>query len=575
MAGLGEAINISTPLKRFFGVISLEKREISSIYFYAILSGLLQLSLPLGIQAIINFAQLSAGRTQLPTSVWLLIILVLIGLLITGILQVNQMKVVEKIQQRLFTRYAFEFTYKLPKLNLSAVQGYYLPELTNRFFDTVTLQKGISKFLLDVPLALIQILFGLTLLSFYSSVFIIFGIILIVILYVVLYYTSQRGFDASIRESNHKYSIAAWIQDIAKSIVSFKFHEKNNLHLKKTDVLVSGYLEARTEHFNVLKFQYWSLIFFKLLITASMLVVGGILLVEQELNIGQFIAAEIVILTVLSAVEKMILSLDNVFDLLTSIEKLGKVTDKEGEHGGQLSMEAKGTGLSIVANNLSCSIDAKKLLHDVTFDIQSNEKVCLVGDESAATSILVSILSSSLQEFDGKLTFNTIPIANYSLDSVRRNIGIYSGHNEIFNASLWDNIAIGNVSIQTDDMMALLNQLCLMKFFISLEKGFDTILLTDGKGLREGDIKKILLARALVGKQPLLLLDNFETAFHGDEKKSIHQMILGLNNSTIITVSNDPSFYMECNKIIHVTRNDSRYFETPTEFDKFYREVSK
>ena len=157
MAGLGEAINISTPLKRFFGVISLEKREISSIYFYAILSGLLQLSLPLGIQAIINFAQLSAGRTQLPTSVWLLIVLVLIGLLITGILQVNQMKVVEKIQQRLFTRYAFEFTYKLPKLNLSAVQGYYLPELTNRFFDTVTLQKGISKFLLDVPLALIQI----------------------------------------------------------------------------------------------------------------------------------------------------------------------------------------------------------------------------------------------------------------------------------------------------------------------------------------------------------------------------------------------------------------------------------
>jgi len=575
MARLGEAINISTPLKRFFGVISLEKREISSIYFYAILSGLLQLTLPLGIQAIINFAQLSAGRTHLPTSVWLLIILVLIGLLITGILQVNQMKVVEKIQQRLFVRYAFEFTYKLPKLNLNNVKEYHLPELTNRFFDTGTLQKGISKFLLDVPLALIQILFGLTLLSFYSSVFIIFGIILIVILYLVLYYTSQRGFDASIRESNHKYSIAAWIQDIAKSIVSFKFHEKNNLHLQKTDALVSRYLEARTEHFNVLKFQYWSLISFKLLITASMLVVGGILLVEQELNIGQFIAAEIVILTVLSAVEKMILSLDNVFDLLTSIEKLGKVTDKEVEHGGQLSMEAKGTGLSIVANNLSCSIDAKKLLHDVTFDIQSNEKVCIVGDESAATSILISILSSSLQEFDGRLTFNTIPIANYSLDSVRRNIGIYSGQNEIFNASLWDNIAMGNVSIQTDDMMALLNQLGLMKFFISLEKGFDTILLTDGKGLREGDIKKILLARAVLGKHPLLLLDNFETVLNGDEKKSIHQTILGLNNSTIIAVSNDPFFYMQCTKIIYVSKGVSMYFETPAEFDKFYRGVQK
>ena len=575
MAGLGEAINISTPLKRFFGVVSLEKREISSIYFYAILSGLLQLSLPLGIQAIINFAQLSAGRTQLPTSVWLLIVLVLIGLLITGILQVNQMKVVEKIQQRLFVRYAFEFTHKLPKLNLSRVQGYYLPELTNRFFDTVTLQKGISKFLLDVPLALIQILFGLTLLSFYSSVFIIFGLILIVILYLVLYYTSQRGFDASIRESNHKYSIAAWIQDIAKSILSFKFHEKNNLHLKKTDALVSGYLEARTEHFNVLKFQYWSLISFKLLITASMLVVGGILLVEQELNIGQFIAAEIVILTVLSAVEKMIMSLDNVFDLLTSIEKLGKVTDKEIEQGGQLHLDAKRTGLSISVSQICFSIDGSKVLHDTTFEIQSNEKICIVGDDSAAKSILVNILSSSLQEFDGKLAFNNIPIANYSLDSVRRSIGFYGGHNEIFNATLWDNIAMGDDSLQTDDIMTLLNQLGLKKFFTSLEKGFDTILLTDGKGLSEEIIKKILLARGVVGKQPLLLLDNFETAVNGDEKKSIHQMILGMNNSTIIAVSNDPSFYMQCNKIIHVTKGGSRYFETASEFDKFHREVSK
>ena len=301
-----------------------------------------------------------------------------------------------------------------------------------------------------------------------------------------------------------------------------------------------------------------------------MLVVGGILLVEQELNIGQFIAAEIVILTVLSAVEKMILSLDNVFDLLTSIEKLGKVTDKEIEQGGQLHLDAKRTGLSISVSQICFSIDGSKVLHDTTFEIQSNEKICIVGDDSAAKSILVNILSSSLQEFDGKLAFNNIPIANYSLDSVRRSIGFYGGHNEIFNATLWDNIAMGDDSLQTDDIMTLLNQLGLKKFFTSLEKGFDTILLTDGKGLSEEIIKKILLARGVVGKQPLLLLDNFETAVNGDEKKSIHQMILGMNNSTIIAVSNDPSFYMQCNKIIHVTKGSSRYFENASEFVNFY-----
>jgi ABC-type multidrug transport system fused ATPase/permease subunit len=173
------------------------------------------------------------------------------------------------------------------------------------------------------------------------------------------------------------------------------------------------------------------------------------------------------------------------------------------------------------------------------------------------------------------LAINNIPIANYSIGSLRSYIGIYAGNNEIFNSSLWDNISMGSVALQTDEMKDVINTVGLAKFFASLEKGFDTLLLTDGKGLSEDSIKKILLARAIVGKPSLLLLDNFENAIHGDEKKSIHQMIIGLINTTIIAVSNDPSFYMQCNKIIHATNSGSRFFESPTEFANYYREVIK
>jgi ATP-binding cassette subfamily B protein len=566
MAGMGNVIDITTPLKRFFVVIRLEKREISAIYFYAILSGLIQLSLPLGIQAIINFAQVAAGKSKLPTSMWLLIILVLIGVLVSGVLQVSQMKVVEKIQQRLFTRYSFEFTYKVPKLDLNALQGYHLPELVNRFFDTVSLQKGLSKLLLDVPLAIIQILFGLILLSFYSPIFIIFGIILIVILYLVLYYTSQRGFDASIRESNYKYNIAAWIQDVARSITSFKFHEKNTLHLQKTDSLVSGYLDARTEHFNVLKFQYWSLIVFKLLITASMLVVGGILLVEQQINIGQFIAAEIVIIIVLSAVEKMILSLDNVFDMLTSIEKLGKVTDKEIEYGGQLPLNTNGEGLSISANNLSVENGHINLLHQTSFDILSNEKICIVGDDSDSKSALINLLSGSLHDFNGKLLMNDIPVGNYDIDSIRKTIGIVSGNKEIFTASLWDNLTMGNKEAETAEVMILLKQVGLSSFFSSLNEGFDTMLLTAGKGLTQNTINKILFARAVFTKSSLLLLDNFDFCLTDEEREKIYQSIFGLKNSTVVAVSNNKEFYMACDKIMQIENDKVTYFGKPSDF---------
>ena len=152
-------------IKRILDILRFEKKEISAIYFYAIFSGLVQLSLPLGIQSIISFVVGGA----ISTSLVLLIIFVVAGVFITGLLQVNQMKIIEKIQQQLFVRYSFLYSYNLPKLNLSSVDRYYLPELVNRFFDTVSLQKSLAKLMLDIPLATIQILFGLILLSFYHS----------------------------------------------------------------------------------------------------------------------------------------------------------------------------------------------------------------------------------------------------------------------------------------------------------------------------------------------------------------------------------------------------------------------
>ena len=126
--------SIKESINKFFKLIRLEKREVTAIYFYAILSGLIQLSLPLGIQTIINFSQAAAGIGNLPVSIVLLIVIVLIGILVSGILQVNQMKIVEKIEQSIFTRFSLEFAHKIPKIESSELYKNHLPELMNRFF---------------------------------------------------------------------------------------------------------------------------------------------------------------------------------------------------------------------------------------------------------------------------------------------------------------------------------------------------------------------------------------------------------------------------------------------------------
>ncbi|MEN9512945.1 MAG: hypothetical protein RJB16_705 [Bacteroidota bacterium] len=551
MAGFDVNVSLATAIRRFFSVIRIEKKEVSAIYFYAILSGLIQLSLPLGIQAIINFSQVAAGRTKLPVSMWLLIFLVVGGVLVVGIVQVNQMKVVERIQQRIFTRYAFEFTYKIPRFDIKRVDKYHLPELVNRFFDTISLQKGLSNLLLDIPLAIIQIVFGLILLSLYSPLFVLLGILLILILYIVLNLTAKKGLDASLRESDFKYSAAAWIEELARTFKTFKVSGKQNLHLQKTDKLVVGYLESRTDHFDVLKFQYWSLILFKLLVTATMLIVGAVLLIEQQLNVGQFIAAEIVILTVLSAVEKLILSLDKAYDVLTSLEKLSKVTDQELEESSATLYNRNPSGVSISLNQLSFGYkDANRILHDLNLDIKSGSKICINGEAASGKSVLLELLAGGFPDTQGTVLVDGLPIGNYNIESYRRQIGVFYHEQDIFKGTLYENITMGDTSIEPSHLLELAKVVGLDGYITSLPKGFDTELSPTGKGMSSIIAKKILLVRAFANSPVLLLLDEpFEIA-GGENCERITDYLINLKNVTVVVVTGDKNFASQCDQVI-------------------------
>ena len=538
------------PWKRFVGLLSLEKKDILQITYYAIFSGFMALTLPLGIQAIINLIQ----GAQISTSWVVLVILVTLGVAFNGALQLMQLRIIESLQQKIFTRASFELSYRFPKIKMEALRAYYPPELANRFFDTLTIQKGLSKILIDAPAALLQILFALILLSFYHPFFIVFGFMLLAIIYTVFKYTAVKGLESSLEESKHKYRVAHWIQEVARSIVSFKLSGKTQLALDKNDHLVKDYLNAREKHFKVLVLQFIQMIGFKVLVTAGLLLIGGALVLNQEMNIGQFVAAEIIIILVISSVEKLILGLESFYDVLTSLEKLGQVVDKEleSQKGDTISAE---TSFNLILSKVFYSVPDRDtpILSDINLEISNQCRILVRGESGSGKSSLLRLLAGIIDPTSGRIFINDAALSSLHLNSYRALLGLSLSEETPFEGTIRENVSFNNLEVTDQRIRAVFNEIGLKEFLKDQPNGLDTYLKPEGKQIAYTVAKKIILARAIIKNPKLLILEDPLDQFSMEEAANIITYITDpIHNWSLIVVSANKQWESSCNTIVNL-----------------------
>ncbi|MBC7904978.1 MAG: ABC transporter ATP-binding protein [Gemmatimonadaceae bacterium] len=540
-------ISLVSSILKLNKILLTDRKDISAIYMFAILGGLVQLSLPLGIQSIISFVMAGA----ISASIVVLICMVVFGVFANGLLQVRQLQIIEKVKQKLFFRYTMEYSHRIPRLNIEKLDNQYLPELVNRYFDSVTLQKGIDKLLLEIPGAVIQVILGIVLLSFYHPVFIVFGVLLISIVFAIVRFTSPKGLTTALNASTYKYALAGWLQEIGRIVKTFKYNNGASMQMQKTDKLVDSYLFSRTKHFKILLTQFWSLISFKIIITAAMLIIGSYLLVTQQINVGQFIAADIVIIAIIASIEKIITNLDAIYDSLVSVEKLSVIAEAETETGGSMLLSKTDDGVDIRFENVSFAYpNQKKVLNNLSFDVRRGEMVQLKGVSGSGKSSVLRLLTGAFKNFTGNVLIEGLPIGNYQLEELRRRTGILLGSQDIFEGSIWQNISMGNTSINARDVDTLAQITGLSEFVQSSPGGYDTALMPLGNKLPAGVRKNILLIRALIGKPSLLLLEDPFGHFDLEKKETVIRQIREFSRSTILISSQDDSIASLCDKVL-------------------------
>lgn len=541
----GQIVHIN-PLERLWQMLVVDKRDLVVLTVYTLITGLVSLAVPLAAQSLVN--TIAAGIFIQPLIV--LSLLVLTGLLFSAFLRLLKFCLVENLQQRIFARITLLLSERIPAIKTSALNTEYMPELINRFFDVMTIQKSWGKLLLEVPAALLQVAIGLILMAFYSPFLLAFDIIIILFVIFAVTILGIGGLKSSIHESVLKYRVAEWLEDMGRCQTSLKTNGINAFLARRSDNLVLKYLKARREHFAVLFRQALGTYFFQAIASAGILAIGGWLVINRQLTLGQLVASELVVLNVLSALEKIIRNCDTFYDLLTGLDKVGHISDLPVERTGGIQLPESQGGLNIECINLHFSYDAREILSQLNLSIAPGEKASLVGASGAGKTTLASLICG-LQEADsGTVEVNGFDSRDLDTISLRGVVGLVGDVNEIFEGTIEENVGLGRPGVSHQDICWAIDVAQFSDDLVHLSNGINTMLVSGGRNLSRGQVQRLLIARAIAERPKLLILDE---AFSGiDEKtklKIIESIFSAENVWTVLDISHDAEVVVRSDKV--------------------------
>jgi ABC-type bacteriocin/lantibiotic exporter with double-glycine peptidase domain len=534
--------------RRLRQMIFEDKNDLVLILIYTFFSGLFSLSIPLATQIVVN--TIAAGVFLQPLTV--IAGSVLSGLCFVAVLRLLTLWIVEQIRQRTFARVTLRLAYRVPRVRHAALAKEYLPELVNRFFDTITVQSGWFNFLLDAPAAALQVLVGLALLALYSPWLLLFDLIVIAFFLLEVFVLGYGGFRTRTNETTQRFLIAEWLEELARCETGIKTNGIPPYLLEQADKLLVEYIRLRRIHFRVLFRQAAGLFFFQSIASAAVLGVGGYLVIHRELAMGQLVASLLIVNMVMPALERVVRNMQNVYELLSALNKIGYVEDLplERKGGAILARSSQGARLDLRGLRFAYT-EGQDVLCGVDLSLNPGDRISLFGPNGSGKTTLSSILCGLIEPTGGLVQINGVDIRDIDLDSLRSVVALMGDGDEIFPGTIIDNISLGRKSITHLDVMWALDLVQFNEELSLLPNGLQTVLTTGGGNLSRGQTQKLMLARAIVKRPQLLILDEAFTAIEERSKLEILDRIYSANLTwTIIDISHDADSIHHSNKIV-------------------------
>lgn len=548
------------PEERLLGLLRYNRSALIIVVCYTALSGLLSLAIPVTTQVLVNI--IAAGILIQPLVV--LTALLLSALIFSGVMKLLHLRLVEVVRVHTFIDVALRLGQRIPRIEHSALANEYMPELVNRFFDVVNIQKSWAKIMLEVPAALLQIVVGLFLMAVYSPYLLAFGVFTVICVAGIVVGLGYDGVRTDIAQSREKYRVAQWLEELARCETSCKMAGLPNHLLRRTDELVLDYIRARSDHFAVIFRQALGNYGFQAVAGATVFGIGGMLVIDRSLTLGQLVAAEIVVVSVLAAIEKTVVNLENYYDLVTALDKVGHVIDLPIERlsGKKVDLSPQGDGLALNCRDIHFAyFGDRPVLKGLSLYVEPGARVSLVGHSGVGKSTLTALIAGLQETNIGSISVGSADIRDLNLEYFRRQIALVNDANEIFDGSIEENITMGRDFLTHNDLVWALEVTRLDGDIRNMSEGLNTRLVSAGKNLSRGQMQRVLIARAIIEKPKLLILDEAFSGIDEDSKLAIARYMFSPEHKwTVINISHDPQLIWLTN-LVHVLA-DGKIAET-------------
>lgn len=511
-----------SPFNRLMTLLRPEWSDIWIILVFAFVVGLLTLATPIAVEALVN--TVAFGRLKQPIVVLALILLVFLSF--SAAMRGLQTYVAELVQRRLFARVSGDLAFRLPRVKMETTEGIYLPELTNRFFDIVIVQKVTAGLLLDGIGLILSALIGMAVLAFYHPWLLGFDIVMMSVIAFIIFVLGKGAVGSAVKESKHKYYMAAWLEDISSCRVTFQSAGGADLALERADRLVHQYLEARQGHFRILLRQILFALGLQAIASTALLGLGGWLVVSEQLTLGQLVAAELIVTVIVGAFAKLGKHMESFYDLLASVDKLGHLFDLPMEEpDGLLEMKGRGPAkVTVERLNYVCG-GAPRLADDLNFEVESGDSLALLGPSGCGKSTTLDLLFGLRTAKSGYISIDGYDPQDLRSDVLRSEVGLVRA-GEIFSGTIEENIHLHRTYVSSSDVRQALEDVGIYDALLSLPKGFDTKLFSNGSPLSSAQQNLILIARAIASKPRLLLLDEVLDGIPDEELETVLKTLL-------------------------------------------------